>query len=423
MHKLTCTNRVSLQYIKYPVMYAYNQLVTEPKSFSPSDITMSTPSEVSSTTTEDLAGNSNVSQQTEFQNHRLKNTEQMRRFSMMDVYRDSNDSVMYPGLRKNTAGVNYEDQVQATPFGQSFFESTQKERTSMPNVLVGNIQTSTATSAPFTGYMSLSKQQELKEAGNTGGQLTWQQSSLLQRRPIDDALAAKYNDVSLHTSMSTPSEMSFAIHSSTSYPLSLKKYAKKRSIVEETLHEDVPYNPISMPSVAPSLSEPIPTGVGHGNWVHNPNARKRTKSIREMGGINESSSPESVMITPTAVHSTFGDGNDSDDQIGIDHDMPMFMAPSLIKKSVHAAPHYDGPHNNTNTNTNNNTNNNNPNTHGEFDLSGNQMLAAMPRRQKLRYEGDDYTPKWVRYTGHLKEGYCDSCNPGKWLQLKNSAYW
>lgn len=53
----------------------------------------------------------------------------------------------------------------------------------------------------------------------------------------------------------------------------------------------------------------------------------------------------------------------------------------------------------------------------------NQVLAAMPRRQKLRYEGDHYTPKWVRYTGHLKEGYCDSCNPGKWLQLKNSAYW
>ncbi|KAI8369849.1 hypothetical protein EDC96DRAFT_440486 [Choanephora cucurbitarum] len=47
----------------------------------------------------------------------------------------------------------------------------------------------------------------------------------------------------------------------------------------------------------------------------------------------------------------------------------------------------------------------------------------MPRRQKLRYEGDYYTPKWVRFTGHLKEGYCDSCHPGKWLQLKNSAYW
>ncbi|KAI9320023.1 hypothetical protein BX666DRAFT_1853430 [Dichotomocladium elegans] len=49
--------------------------------------------------------------------------------------------------------------------------------------------------------------------------------------------------------------------------------------------------------------------------------------------------------------------------------------------------------------------------------------SAVPRRQKLRYEGDEYTPKWVRFQGQLKEGYCDHCKPGKWLQLKNSAYW
>lgn len=48
---------------------------------------------------------------------------------------------------------------------------------------------------------------------------------------------------------------------------------------------------------------------------------------------------------------------------------------------------------------------------------------AIPRRQKLRFDGDEYTPKWVRYTGQLKEGYCDTCKPGKWLQLKNSAFW
>ncbi|ORZ03744.1 hypothetical protein BCR43DRAFT_431220, partial [Syncephalastrum racemosum] len=48
---------------------------------------------------------------------------------------------------------------------------------------------------------------------------------------------------------------------------------------------------------------------------------------------------------------------------------------------------------------------------------------AMPRPQKPRYPGDEYSPQWVRYSGHLKEGYCDSCVPGKWLQLKNSAYW
>ncbi|RIA93257.1 hypothetical protein C1645_722816 [Glomus cerebriforme] len=48
---------------------------------------------------------------------------------------------------------------------------------------------------------------------------------------------------------------------------------------------------------------------------------------------------------------------------------------------------------------------------------------ARPRRQKLRFPGDMYTPQWVKYSGHAKEGYCGSCKPGKWLQLKNSAYW
>ncbi|CAO3645309.1 unnamed protein product [Cunninghamella blakesleeana] len=48
---------------------------------------------------------------------------------------------------------------------------------------------------------------------------------------------------------------------------------------------------------------------------------------------------------------------------------------------------------------------------------------ARPRRQKLRFEGDMYTPKWVRFNGQAKEGLCDTCQPGRWLQLKNSAYW
>ncbi|ORX71431.1 hypothetical protein DL89DRAFT_266429 [Linderina pennispora] len=39
---------------------------------------------------------------------------------------------------------------------------------------------------------------------------------------------------------------------------------------------------------------------------------------------------------------------------------------------------------------------------------------ARPRRQKLRFHDDLYTPMW---------GFCDTCAPGKWLQLKNSAYW
>jgi hypothetical protein len=48
---------------------------------------------------------------------------------------------------------------------------------------------------------------------------------------------------------------------------------------------------------------------------------------------------------------------------------------------------------------------------------------AIPRRQKLRFTGDQYTPKWVRYTAEAKEGYCDTCQSGKWLQLKNSKFW
>lgn len=48
---------------------------------------------------------------------------------------------------------------------------------------------------------------------------------------------------------------------------------------------------------------------------------------------------------------------------------------------------------------------------------------ARPRRQKLRFDGDQYTPQWVRYNGQSKEGLCDTCSPGKWLQLKNSAFW
>jgi len=49
---------------------------------------------------------------------------------------------------------------------------------------------------------------------------------------------------------------------------------------------------------------------------------------------------------------------------------------------------------------------------------------SKPRLQKLRFENDNYTPKWARFAGHQKEGLCEQCpKPGKWLQLKNSAYW
>ncbi|CDH54094.1 conserved fungal protein [Lichtheimia corymbifera JMRC:FSU:9682] len=47
----------------------------------------------------------------------------------------------------------------------------------------------------------------------------------------------------------------------------------------------------------------------------------------------------------------------------------------------------------------------------------------IPRQQQPRFKDDQYSPKWVRYSGQLKEGYCDTCPEGRWLQLKNSAYW
>ncbi|KAJ3368874.1 hypothetical protein GGF31_006009 [Allomyces arbusculus] len=47
----------------------------------------------------------------------------------------------------------------------------------------------------------------------------------------------------------------------------------------------------------------------------------------------------------------------------------------------------------------------------------------IPRVQKLRFPGDLYTPRLVRYTGAAKEGLCDLCPQGKFLQLKNSAFW
>ncbi|KAJ3269792.1 hypothetical protein HK104_005061 [Borealophlyctis nickersoniae] len=50
--------------------------------------------------------------------------------------------------------------------------------------------------------------------------------------------------------------------------------------------------------------------------------------------------------------------------------------------------------------------------------------TSTPRKQKVRFPGDIYTPAWVRFIGHQKEGFCDQCpKPGRWLQLKNSAYW
>ena len=36
---------------------------------------------------------------------------------------------------------------------------------------------------------------------------------------------------------------------------------------------------------------------------------------------------------------------------------------------------------------------------------------------------DLYTPRYTRFSGAQKEGYCDLCSPGKWLKMKNSTFW
>jgi hypothetical protein len=47
----------------------------------------------------------------------------------------------------------------------------------------------------------------------------------------------------------------------------------------------------------------------------------------------------------------------------------------------------------------------------------------VPHEQDLRFEGDLYTPRWVRGQGNKREGWCGICKPGRWLVLKNSAFW
>ncbi|TPX31318.1 hypothetical protein SmJEL517_g05347 [Synchytrium microbalum] len=57
-------------------------------------------------------------------------------------------------------------------------------------------------------------------------------------------------------------------------------------------------------------------------------------------------------------------------------------------------------------------------------LHGGSSSDATPRHQSLRFDGDLYTPRLVRYSGTQKQGFCEQCpEPGKWLQLKTSAFW
>ena len=45
------------------------------------------------------------------------------------------------------------------------------------------------------------------------------------------------------------------------------------------------------------------------------------------------------------------------------------------------------------------------------------------RHQLLRFPTDLYTPQFVRNHGIEREGWCGLCRPGRWLVLKNSAFW
>lgn len=50
-------------------------------------------------------------------------------------------------------------------------------------------------------------------------------------------------------------------------------------------------------------------------------------------------------------------------------------------------------------------------------------LSDQARSQSLRSPDDLYTPKFIRNHGIEREGWCGICRPGRWLVLKNSAFW
>ncbi|KAL8883191.1 MAG: hypothetical protein Q9192_007373, partial [Flavoplaca navasiana] len=46
----------------------------------------------------------------------------------------------------------------------------------------------------------------------------------------------------------------------------------------------------------------------------------------------------------------------------------------------------------------------------------------MPRREEPMFEGDIFTPGWVRNYGQRKEGFCGRCTPGTWHNLEDASY-
>ena len=49
--------------------------------------------------------------------------------------------------------------------------------------------------------------------------------------------------------------------------------------------------------------------------------------------------------------------------------------------------------------------------------------ALTPHPQSPRFPGDLYSPSYTRKFDNQREGWCGLCHPGRWLALKNSAFW
>ncbi|KAK4963894.1 hypothetical protein LTR28_004291 [Elasticomyces elasticus] len=49
--------------------------------------------------------------------------------------------------------------------------------------------------------------------------------------------------------------------------------------------------------------------------------------------------------------------------------------------------------------------------------------SSTPYEQPLSFEGDLYTPRWIRGRNKQREGWCGLCSPGRWFVLKNSNFW
>lgn len=197
-------------------------------------------------------------------------------------------------------------------------------------------------------------------AGTAGGKLTWFQSIPFENKNKPKDERKQKDGYVNWTSSAPILKLTGPVHSDFTYP-----------ITDESPPEGASY----IPTVVSSASEPIPNRLSY----------------------SRHSLSESRKCTPRY---------DS-------YSHPIKLNPSSKDRRQREPVHFSTP---------NNPQDNFSDSYDHFEPTPN-MLAAMPRRQKLRYEGDYYTPKWVRYTGHLKQGYCDSCVPGKWLQLKNSAYW